>query len=355
MIDTIFAIKFVHLLAAAVMFGTWLCLALFMLLAHRSGNTSVVALTAQFVVTVEKAVMIPAIVLQPLSGFPLATAIGLQPLGEFWILVSLLFYAAIVVCWVAAMRLEIRIRGVAREAALELAAAAAALPAAVPHLVRACRSGLDRHDLRLRADDLAAAARLKAAQSAGKREILRVAVGELGQTCPRDHEGEALRQRLKAGAQIKLLRRIVGVHRELDDRTAEIARQRRDPGDQRARDALAPIFGVDIEVLQENHRPIPSGDDALAACRHSNNRAANSGIRALGALGNEGGETGARSKAVAQPMGFAGAHGVQRILALCQQALEPHQRRNIARLRLAHRDPGWACFSLIHAYYGAVT
>jgi uncharacterized membrane protein len=119
MIDTIFAIKFVHVLAAAAMFGTWLCLAVFMLLAHRSGNTSVVALTAQFVVTVEKAVMIPVIVLQPVSGFPLATAIGLQPLGEFWILVALVFYAAIVVCWFFAVRLEIRIRGLAREAALE--------------------------------------------------------------------------------------------------------------------------------------------------------------------------------------------------------------------------------------------
>jgi uncharacterized membrane protein len=119
MIDTIFAIKFVHVLAAAVMFGTWLCLAMFMLLAHRSGNTSVVALTSQFVVTVEKTVMIPAIVLQPVSGFPLAAAIGLQPFGEFWILVSLVFYAAIVMCWIGAMRLEIRIRGMAREAALE--------------------------------------------------------------------------------------------------------------------------------------------------------------------------------------------------------------------------------------------
>jgi uncharacterized membrane protein len=78
-----------------------------------------VALTAQFVVTVEKAVMIPAIVLQPLSGFPLAIAIGLQPLGEFWILVSLVFYAAIVVAWIFALRLEIRIRDLAREAALE--------------------------------------------------------------------------------------------------------------------------------------------------------------------------------------------------------------------------------------------
>ena len=119
MIDTIFAIKFVHVLAAAAMFGTWLCLAAFMLLAHRSGSTSVVALTAQFVVTVEKAVMIPAVLLQPLSGFPLAVAIGLQPFGELWILVSLVFYAVIVVCWIFAVRLEIRIRGLAREAALD--------------------------------------------------------------------------------------------------------------------------------------------------------------------------------------------------------------------------------------------
>jgi uncharacterized membrane protein len=78
-----------------------------------------VALISQFVVTVEKAVMIPVVVLQPLSGFPLASAIGLQPFGELWILISLAFYAALVVCWILAMRVEIRIRGLAREAALE--------------------------------------------------------------------------------------------------------------------------------------------------------------------------------------------------------------------------------------------
>jgi uncharacterized membrane protein len=119
MIDVIFAIKFVHVLAAAAMFGTWLALALFMLMAHRSRNTSVMALVAQFVVTIEKTVMIPAIVLQPLSGFPLASAIGLQPFGEFWILVSLVFFAVILAFWVLAFRAEIRIRGLAREAALE--------------------------------------------------------------------------------------------------------------------------------------------------------------------------------------------------------------------------------------------
>jgi uncharacterized membrane protein len=118
MIDVIFAIKFVHLIAAAAMFGTWLCLAAFMVLAHRSGNPSVVALTAQFVVSTEMMVMIAALAIQPLSGFVLALAIGLSPFGEFWIVVSLAFYAAIVGCWAGAFRIERHIRDRTREAAL---------------------------------------------------------------------------------------------------------------------------------------------------------------------------------------------------------------------------------------------
>src|SRR5271154_1394347 len=107
MLEIIFAAKFVHLLAAAVMLGTWLCLAGFMLLAHRSGNTSVVALTSQFVVRVELMVRAAA--------------------------VSLLFYVLIVAAWLAAVRLEIRIRGLAREAALN----ALPLPPAYRKLFRA--------------------------------------------------------------------------------------------------------------------------------------------------------------------------------------------------------------------------
>jgi uncharacterized membrane protein len=118
MLDLIFAIKFVHVLAAAVMLGTWFTLAAFVLLAHRSGNPSVVALTAQFVVTLEKRIMITALALQPIAGFPLASVIGVQPFGELWIVLSLLLYAVIVVGWFAALRIEMRIRDVARDAAL---------------------------------------------------------------------------------------------------------------------------------------------------------------------------------------------------------------------------------------------
>ena len=122
MLDLIFALKFVHMLAAATMFGVWLCLAIVMLRGHQSGNPSVVAVTAQFVVDVEKMVMAPAIVTQPISGFPLAFAIGLSPLSEFWIVVSLGLFVVAVACWVAAFRVELRVRRLNRQSALDAVA-----------------------------------------------------------------------------------------------------------------------------------------------------------------------------------------------------------------------------------------
>jgi uncharacterized membrane protein len=119
MMDLIYAIKFVHVLAAAAMFGTWLGSALFMRLAHGSGNPSVVALVARFAGGVEKTVMIPALALQPISGFALGWAIGLSSDDEFWILLSLALYALVVVIWLAAFRLQIRIRRLAQQAALD--------------------------------------------------------------------------------------------------------------------------------------------------------------------------------------------------------------------------------------------
>jgi uncharacterized membrane protein len=122
MLDLIFALKFVHVLAAATMFGGWLCLAIVMLRGHRSGNPSVVAVTTQLVVDVEKMVMVPAIAAQPISGFPLSWAIGLSPVNEFWIVVSLGLFVIAVACWLAAFRVEIRVRRLSRQSALDAVA-----------------------------------------------------------------------------------------------------------------------------------------------------------------------------------------------------------------------------------------
>jgi uncharacterized membrane protein len=122
MLDLIFALKFVHVLAAATMFGAWLCLAIVMLRGHRSGNPSVLAVTTQVVIDVEKMVMVPAIAVQPISGFPLAWAIGLSPASEFWIVVSLGLFVVAVACWLAAFRVETRVRRLSRQSALDAAA-----------------------------------------------------------------------------------------------------------------------------------------------------------------------------------------------------------------------------------------
>jgi uncharacterized membrane protein len=103
-----------------------------MLLAHRSGNTAVVALTARFVVSVELIVMVAAMVVQPISGFALAGVIGLSPLDEFWIVVSLAVYGLVAVVWLAVLGIEFRIRKLARQAALD----AVPLPDAYRRLFR---------------------------------------------------------------------------------------------------------------------------------------------------------------------------------------------------------------------------
>ncbi|MGA8615164.1 MAG: DUF2269 domain-containing protein [Xanthobacteraceae bacterium] len=117
MLNLILALKFAHMIAMAAMFGTWLGIALFMLFAHRSGNTSVVALTSVFVVRAEMWVMVGAVVLQPLIGFPLALAVG-SSLSAYWIEGSVAIYAAVVLIWIGGLLIEMRVRRLSKDAAL---------------------------------------------------------------------------------------------------------------------------------------------------------------------------------------------------------------------------------------------
>jgi uncharacterized membrane protein len=118
MIDLIYLFKFVHVLAVAVAFGTWLCVALFMILAHRSATASVIALTMRFVVKAESMLMAPAIAVLPISGIPLAVAIGLSPGDQFWIMLSFALYVVFVAAWLGCIAVEMRISTLARDAVL---------------------------------------------------------------------------------------------------------------------------------------------------------------------------------------------------------------------------------------------
>jgi len=118
MIEVILVLKLVHVLGAAVLFGTGLGIAYFMLLAHRTGNASVIAYTARVVVMADFIFTATSVVVQPVSGWALARAIGLSPLEESWIVASLLLFVLVGLCWLPVVFIQIRIRDIAHAAAL---------------------------------------------------------------------------------------------------------------------------------------------------------------------------------------------------------------------------------------------
>jgi uncharacterized membrane protein len=130
--EFIYIYKFIHVLGASVLFGTGLGIAYFMLMAHRTGHAGVIAVTARFVVLADLIFTATAVVVQPVSGWLLARSIGLSPLDESWIVVSLLLYVLVGLCWLPVVSIQMRMRMLAHDAAVD----AKPLPEAYHRLFR---------------------------------------------------------------------------------------------------------------------------------------------------------------------------------------------------------------------------
>ena len=116
--DYIYLLKLIHVLGASVLFGSGVGIAFFMLMAHRTGHAGVIAVTARFVVIADLIFTATAVVVQPVSGFALAWAIGLSPLREPWIVVSILIYILVGLCWLPVVFIQMRMRDLANDAAI---------------------------------------------------------------------------------------------------------------------------------------------------------------------------------------------------------------------------------------------
>jgi uncharacterized membrane protein len=114
----IFFYKFIHVLGASVLFGTGLGIAFFMFMANRTGHAGVIAIVARFVVIADLIFTATAVVVQPISGVALAWAIGLSPLDEPWIVLSLLLYVLVGLCWLPVVFIQMRMRNLANDAAI---------------------------------------------------------------------------------------------------------------------------------------------------------------------------------------------------------------------------------------------
>jgi uncharacterized membrane protein len=120
---TILVLKLVHLIGAAVLFGTGLGIAFFMYMAHRTGDPATIAATARTVVIADAMFTLNAVIAQPVSGAALALSIGYS-FWEPWIVLSIVLYVVVGLCWLPVVGIQLRLR--------ELAAAAVRTGAPLP-------------------------------------------------------------------------------------------------------------------------------------------------------------------------------------------------------------------------------
>jgi uncharacterized membrane protein len=124
-------LRWLHVGGATVLLGTGAGIAFFMLMAHRTKDTALIAHTAGIVVIADMVFTATAVILQPITGIWLAYIVG-WPLNEGWIVVSLILYVITGVFWLPVVRIQMQLRDISRDAH----AANTALPPRYHHLFR---------------------------------------------------------------------------------------------------------------------------------------------------------------------------------------------------------------------------
>lgn len=126
------ALLLVHVLSAAVLFGTGAGIAFFMLTAHRTGEAATVAAVGRIVVLADWVFTATAVVVQPISGVGLIALVGYD-WREPWLLGAYALYVVTGLCWLPVVGIQLRMTRLAEAAA----AAGEALPPAYHRLYRA--------------------------------------------------------------------------------------------------------------------------------------------------------------------------------------------------------------------------
>ncbi len=113
--DLYLALKFLHLIGAAVLFGTGLGIAFFLYRAERKEEPEAIAATLRTVVLADYVFTATAAIAQPLTGLALVH-LGGYALSQTWLWASLALYVLVGVCWLPVVALQIRMRDLAEQA-----------------------------------------------------------------------------------------------------------------------------------------------------------------------------------------------------------------------------------------------
>lgn len=121
--DWTLLLRWLHVIGATVLFGTGSGIAFFMVMAVRTRDPKLIAHVASSVVRADLLFTASAVVIQPITGTLLALSLG-WPLTEGWIVAALALYVLTGVFWLPVVRLQARMRDIARDCV----ATGAALP-----------------------------------------------------------------------------------------------------------------------------------------------------------------------------------------------------------------------------------
>jgi len=112
-----FVLKWIHVLSSTVLFGTGIGSAYYMLMASLSGEVRAVSVVVRHVVLADWIFTTTAIIVQPATGLLMANQLGL-PLSTPWLAWSIALYFVAGACWLPVVWLQLRMRDMAREAAV---------------------------------------------------------------------------------------------------------------------------------------------------------------------------------------------------------------------------------------------
>jgi uncharacterized membrane protein len=109
-----FVLKTIHVMSAAVIFGTGLGIAFFKWIADRTDNVAAIRVVSEKVVLADWLFTLPAIVVQAITGVALARLAG-YPLTHGWLAWSIGLFFLAGACWVPVVWLQIRMCNLTRK------------------------------------------------------------------------------------------------------------------------------------------------------------------------------------------------------------------------------------------------
>lgn len=108
------SIKLLHILFATILFGTGLGIAYFMFRSHSTENLQIKYSAARSTLKADTAFTLPAILLQPLTGFWLLAQTGYNPTSD-WLVVTYCFYFFAGMCWLPVVWIQLKLKNILAE------------------------------------------------------------------------------------------------------------------------------------------------------------------------------------------------------------------------------------------------